>query len=178
MNKAVKVSALSVIGSLFAITVWAGVIAAQQTPAVETNAPGSATASNQFATIATLIAGFASMLAAQAFQWFRESRTRKWDLADRMAARKEVRDHAETQRLETIQAAIELARVSNINRDHLVSEIGRNTILTAEAAAKADAAYVSANNFNAKLEALHRQLVEMQRAGIVPDHSKEGPPRT
>lgn len=173
MNRAVKVAGLCLIGGLFAGSVWAGAIAAQQQPppSVDVNAAGSATASNQFATILSIVTGFAAMLAAQLFQFIRESRNRKWDLADRATARAEMRQHAETQRVETIMSAIEMAKVSNVNRQHIADMIGQNTELTADAALKAERAYVAANDFNSKLEALHRELAGLRQQT---DGSNEG----
>lgn len=116
------------------------------------------TAENQTTILITTIAGFASLIATQVFALINESRKRKWDLADREAARREVRQHAETQRLETIQTAIDLAKVSNVNRQQLLTRIEHNTNLTQEAKQSAEAAYTAANNFNEKIETLKRQL--------------------
>jgi hypothetical protein len=44
--------------------------------------------------------------------------------------------------------------------------------LTSEAGAKADAAYTSANNFNEKLEALHRELSGLSKK-LPPEVAKE-----
>jgi hypothetical protein len=96
---------------------------------------------------------------------YRENRTRKWDLQDRTAAREEMRRLSETQRLDTMQAAIELARVSNINRDHLMGAIKENTQITSEGASQAaTAASVAsgvASDFSARFEALHKELQSM-----------------
>lgn len=163
MPRRVKIFAFVMIFGCFAVSVWAGVVAAQNEHAAAAAGVPPPSATNQFAILVTTIAGFASLLATQLFQFYRENRNRKWDLQDRAAARKEVRDHAETQRLETMQTAIELARVSNINRDHLLGAIQANTQITADGAAKAEAAYSVANNFNTKLEALQKELVSMAK---------------
>jgi hypothetical protein len=118
------------------------------------------TATNQNVILITTIGGFLTLIATQIFAIWRESRNRKWDLADREAARREVRQHAETQRLETIQTAIDLAKVSNINRQHLVDHIEQNTAITKEAKKTAEAAYIAANNFNERLESLRKQLTD------------------
>lgn len=172
MPKRVKVFALVVILGSFAVSVYAGVVAAQAEHAGVAAAP---TASNQFAILVTTIAGFASLLATQFFQMYRENRTRKWDLQDREQARAEMRRHAETQRLDTMQAAIELARVSNINRDHLMGAIKENTQITSEGTSKAEAAYLVASgvatDFSAKFEALHKELQSM---ALQPDKKEQG----
>lgn len=163
MSRSVKVFAMVVIFGCFTVSVWAGVQAAHnEVAAMAQGGGGSApTASTQFAILVTTIAGVVSMLATQFFSMYRESRNRKWDLHDRSAARVEMRQHAETQRLETMQTAIELARVSTINRDHLLGAIKENTKITTEGASQAQAAYSAANNFNSKFEALQKQLQEM-----------------
>jgi uncharacterized protein involved in exopolysaccharide biosynthesis len=171
MTRAVKIFAFALICGLFAVSVCAGVLASQQ--AAADPAAAQPTASNQFAILVTTIAGFASLLATHLFQFYREGRNRRWDLQDRMSARQEMRNHAETQRVETLKTAIELARVSNINREHLLGAIKENTELTSEAGAKAEAAYTSANNFNEKLESLHREL-----AGLAKKLPPEAPRET
>lgn len=166
----IRFSAPIVIGLLLCIAIASAALAAQQhqQEAQNINPP---TASSQTTILITTVAGFLSLLATQFFSMWRENqrerakrdeaeRQRKWDLEDRRAARVEMRQHAETQRLETIQTAIELAKVSNINRQQLVGEIKANTKLTEEAAAKAADAYVAANNFNEKLERLHQELLK------------------
>lgn len=164
MSKGVRVFALVVIFGSCAVSVGAGFQAAQKE--VAAMAVGGAgvdvpSASTQFAILMTTIAGVVSMLATQFFAMYREGRNRKWDLQDRQQARAEMRMHAETQRLETMQTAIELARVSSINKEHLLGAIKENTLITTESATKAQAAYSAANDFNAKLEALQRQLQGM-----------------
>lgn len=98
------------------------------------------------------ILGLAGLLVTQIAQMLRESRNRKWDLADRAAARadaaakaeqlrletaaaaaqlrREQQAHAEAQRIATIQTAIELAKVSKVNRDRLIAAVAENTTLT------------------------------------------------
>lgn len=166
MSRRAKVFAMLIIFGTYAVSVYAGVMAVQNEQAV---AAGNAapTASNQFAILVSTIAGIASLLATQWFQIYRENRNRRWDLQDRAAARAEMRRHAETQRLETMQTAVELAKVSNINRDHLLGAIGENTRITSEGASKAQAAYSVANDFNEKFESLHKELQSM--AVVHPD---------
>lgn len=172
MSSRVKILAFLVIFGCFAVSVYAAVQAAQ---APADPSLGTPTASNQFTILVTTIAGFASLLATHIFQFYRENRNRNWDLQDRAAAREEMRKHAEEQRVETIKTAIELARVSNINREHLLGAIEKNSQLTSEAGEKAQAAYTSANNFNSKLEALHRELAEMAKK-LPPESAKEEEP--
>lgn len=171
ISRAAKVVAIVAICGLFAVSVCAGVIAQQQATAdPAANVP---TAQNQFAILVTTIAGFASLLCTQLFQFYRENRNRKWDLQDRTAAREEMRKTVEEQRLESMKTAVELAKVSQANRDLIFSAIKENTSLTVDAGEKAMAAYTSANNFNSKLETLHRELVAM--ATRLPDgKAKEG----
>jgi hypothetical protein len=138
---------------------FAFALTAAQALAQQAGAPlDPPTGSNQSTILITTIAGFATLIATQTFALWRESRNRKWDLEDRMAARREMRAHAETQRLETIQTAIDLAKVSNINRQQLTDHISRNTEITQAAKDQAAAAYQVANNFNEKLENLRKQL--------------------
>lgn len=174
MTRTARICCVLLACALFAVSVGAGVIAQQQATEMSgANGGAQPTASNQFAILVTTIAGFASLLATHFFQIFRESRTRKWDLADRTAARLEMRQHAETQRLETIQTAIELARVSNINREHLLGAIDKNTKITSEAAGKAEAAYTVATDFQSKIESLHKELIEAAKKG--PTETSEPP---
>lgn len=147
----------------FAFALIVANVTAQQATGVV--APGSMsgvgdapTAGNQWAILVTTVTGFFTLIATQMFALWRESRNRKWDLEDRAAARKEMRHHADTQRLETVQTALDLAKVSAYNKQQLEGHIVRNTEITIAAAEKADAAYKAANNFNEKLEELRRQL--------------------
>jgi hypothetical protein len=165
MTRTARICCVLLACALFAVSVGAGVVAQQQATEISGAGGTQPTASNQFAILVTTIAGFASLLATHFFQMYRENRTRKWDLADRTAARLEMRQHAETQRLETIQTAIELARVSNINREHLLGAIDKNTKITSEAAGKAEAAYTVATDFQSKIESLHRELIEAAKKG-------------
>ena len=118
------------------------------------------TASNQATLLTTTIIGFLSLLATQGFAMWRESRNRKWDQQDRQAAREELLQRSERQRLEVIDTAVQLAKVSNANRAHMSAEINRNTTLTEEVGTKADAAYHAANDFTNRLETLRRELLE------------------
>jgi hypothetical protein len=169
MPRKVKVFAFLIIAGLFAVSVWASVIAAQEPQ------PDTARSGSSIALMITTVAGFASLLATHLFQFYRENRNRRWDLEDREASRQEMRKTAETQRVETIQTAIELARVSNINREHVLGAISKNTEITSEASAKAEAASVvvasTATNFNDKLEALHSELAGLRSA--LPAESKK-----
>lgn len=176
MSRGVKVFALVVIFGSFAVSVWAGVQAAAQEAAAMAGGNGSSvpSASTQFAILITTIAGMVSMLATQFFSMYRENRNRKWDLQDRAAARAEQRETHRTLRLETMQSATELARVSMINSGHLLGAIKENTQITTEGASKADAAFSEANNFNVKLEALRRDLQSMvKEAGKQAETKKE-----
>lgn len=137
-----------------------GASSAQQDPVIGTS-------ENQKTILITSIIGFLSLLATQLFSFWREYRNRAWDLQDRATAREEQRKNAEQLRLETIQAAIEIARQNAMHRQHIVEEINRNTELTQEVGAKADAAYTAANNFTARMEALRKEL---QSKGNQIDH--------
>ena len=159
MPKKVRIFAFLTIFGFFAVSVWAGVIATQN----EAAKPSPPSSSNQVAILITTIAGFASLLATSMFQIYRENRNRKWDLQDRAAARAEMRSTAEAQRMETMQTDVELARVSYINRDHLLGAIKENNDIVAQGASKAEAAYSAANDFNRKLEVLHKELQSMAR---------------
>jgi hypothetical protein len=143
--------------AVFAVALAAAHVLAQQAAggAAPVDPP---TGSNQSTILITTMAGLATLFFTQAFALWRESRNRKWDLEDRMAARREMRAHAETQRLETIQTAIDLAKVSNINRQQLTEHLTRNTEITQAAKDQAAAAYQAADNFNEKLETLRKQL--------------------
>src|SRR5687768_11159224 len=87
----------------------------------------------------TTIIGFLSLLATHGFQLWRERRNRQWDLEDREAARAELRKNNETQRLETIATAVQLARAAKIHNAQLVTQIAENTALTLKAGDKAEA---------------------------------------
>ncbi len=170
MSRGVKIFALMVIFGSLTVSVWAGVQAATTEAAAMAGGAGSSapSASTQFAILITTIAGMISMLATQFFAMYRENRNRKWDLQDRSTARAEMRESNRTLRLETMQTATELARVSMINSGHLLGAIKENTQITTEGASKADAAFSAANNFNAKLEALQLEL-----QSIVKDAGKQ-----
>lgn len=165
MFKAVRAFVIVLACALFSVSVWAGVIGQQGQQAADASA-NLPTGSTQFAILVSTIAGIASLLATQLFQIYRESRTRKWDLADRASARAEMRKSAEDQRVETIKTAIELAKVSHINNLQLLGAIDENTKITATAVDKAD-------NFNAKLEALHQELANFQKSGGSETQPKE-----
>ncbi len=130
---------------------WVASVAAQTTP------DAAHTASDRTIWITSLI-GFLSLMATQIFSLWRESRNRKWDLEDRAAARAQMQKNAELQRIETIQTAIDLARVTKLHGEEIVKEISRNTEITQSVGEKADAAYVAANNFNERLERLRKEL--------------------
>ena len=135
--------------------------------------PNMPTGSSQTYILITTIAGFASLLATHYFQMSREKRQREWDLQDRAQAREELRKHAETQRVETLQTAVELARISTINRQTLKKAIDDNTRITEEIGKRADEAYAAGNNFNAKLEDLQLQLIRLaQNGGKVGDSER------
>lgn len=127
--------------------------------------PDAATESNQSTILITTIAGFASLIATHIFSMWREHRNRRWDLQDREAARREMRQHAETQRIETIQTAVDLAKASHIASQRVLDRIDANTTITQAAKETAEAAYVAANSFNAHLDTLRSQLT--QRADII-----------
>lgn len=169
MSRVVRFVALVVIFGSLTVSVLAGVQAAQtETATMSGGGVAPPSASTQVAILITTVAGVVSMLATQFFAMYRESRNRKWDLQDRTAARAEMRENNRTLRLENMQTATELARVSMINSGHLLEAIKENTEITHGGASKAEAAYSEANTFNAKLEALHRELqnlVLVQEAG-------------
>jgi len=138
---------------------WVASVAAQPT----TDAAG--TSANQTTIWVTSIIGFLSLLATQLFAIWRQKQEtkaaeqrRKWDLEDRASARAEMQKNAELQRIETIQTAIEVARVTRSHRDHILTELTRNTEMTQVVGQKAEQAYVEANNFNEKLEKLRLEL--------------------
>jgi hypothetical protein len=170
ITRAAKIVALFTICGLFAVSVCAGVVA--QTQANADPVANVPTAQNQFAILITTIAGFASLLCTQLFQFYRENRNRRWDLQDRTAAREQMRKTVEEQRMEGMRTAVELAKVSQTNRDLIFSAIKENTTLTVDAGEKAQAAYTSANNFNSKLETLHRELIAMSTK-LSPDKSDQ-----
>ncbi len=164
LSKRVRVSALVLIFGCFSVCVFAGVVAAQnQTAAVAAGGVSTPAATTSVALLISTLFGFASVLATHFFQIYNSSRQRKWDLQDRAAARQETRKQVEEQRLETMQAAIEMARISIINRDHLLVAVKENTQLTKEGVSAAEAAYSAANDSNAKYEALRRELQEMAK---------------
>lgn len=113
----------------------------------------------------TAIAGILTLLATNFFQIYRESRNRKWDIADRQEQRRREAIRAQAQHNSTIQTAFELAKVATRNRDDVIAKVDENTALTAEAVKAAGAAYEAGNSFNAKLEALTRDYLE--RAGRI-----------
>lgn len=169
ISRAAKIVALVTICGLFAVSVCAGVVAQTQANADPTG--GVPTAQNQFAILITTIAGFASLLCTQLFQFYRENRNRKWDLQDRTVAREQMRKTNEEQRMEAMRTAVELAKVSQTNRDLIVGAVKENTVITVDAGEKAAAAYTSANNFNSKLETLHRELIAMSTK-LTSEHHK------
>ncbi len=156
----VRAFAFLVIGALFAVSVAAATIAQQQAaaPAFQPGVPSGPTGQGQAAILITTIAGFASLLATQLFQFYRENRNRRWDLEDRMKARAEIKKASEVQRLETIQTAIDVVRVSNINSSKLLGAIDKNTEISTDAGSKAEAAYNAANSFDARMEALQTKF--------------------
>lgn len=115
------------------------------------------------------IVGFLSLLATHIFAIWRESRQRTWDIEDRKRAREEMKKQAEQQQIETISTAVEIARVSNANRNHIVDLLHQNTRLTEDAGEKASAAYTATLDFNQKLEALRRELQEKAMVTKAPD---------
>lgn len=144
---------------------------ASQVPGLDSQPP---TQSNQIAILITTLVGFASLIATQVFAIMREKRERRWDLEDRAAARLEAKRHAEAQRIETIATALELAKVSEKNREHLIQHIDenvtgpmrQNTVITQEALEKA-------NNFNEKLEQLRSRLIELTETRATIRHIDE-----
>jgi hypothetical protein len=154
-----------VVAATVVVWAWVASVAAQ-------DAPGAATAADQTTIWITSIVGFLSLLATQLFAIWRQhqetkaaEQRRKWDLEDRAAARAQMQKNAEQlqksaelQRIETVQTAIELAKVSAAHREHILQEISRNTEITQTVGAKADAAFVEANNFNDRLEKLRKEL--------------------
>jgi hypothetical protein len=130
---------------------WVASVAAQ-TP------EGSGSATNQTTIWVTSLIGFFSLMATQIFSLWREARNRKWDLEDRAHARAQMQKAAELQRIETIQTAIQLAKVTTAHSEQIVKEISKNTALTKSVGDKADAAYGAANNFTERLDRLRQEL--------------------
>lgn len=104
---------------------------------------------SNFAVLVIQIVGFLTLLVTYAFQFVKDTRQRKYDLEDRAAARADAITRAEMLRLAQIETAIELAKVSKINKDKLLSAIVANTALTADHAVTA----------SAKLEELQQALI-------------------
>lgn len=120
--------------------------------------PDAATSSNQFTILVTTVAGFAGLIATQVFALWRENRNRQWDLQDREMTKREMRQHAETQRIETIQTAVDLAKISHVNRQQMIDRIDDNTQLTRAAKETTEATYVATSSYKEKLEELRKQL--------------------
>lgn len=115
-----------------------------------------------------------TLLCTNFFQIWRESRNRKWDLEDRKAQRDLARVRAELLHNSTIETAFQVAKVSTRNKDHLVNEISKNTEITKDVGAKAQAAYEAANNFNEKLEALRTDFLKRTKhIEVVGDDTNE-----
>jgi len=126
----------------------------------------AAAVSSPQAILITTIGTLATVVVTQVVGLVRESRNRRWDLADRAAARQETILRAELQRNETIKTAIELARITKASKAETIERILENTRLTIDAATKADAAYVAANNFNEKLKALESAILAPTAARV------------
>lgn len=124
------------------------------------------TASNQTTILVSTIIGFLSLLATQIFGMIRENRNRKWDLQDRKDARDRAQRDAQQQRLDTVQTAIELAKVSHMTREQLLKHIEHNTRITQAAKDSAEAAYAAANNFNEKFSELKRELASKSSSSV------------
>lgn len=151
---------------------WVASVAAQTTP------EGIGTSANQTTIWVTSIVGFLSLLATQLFAIWRDNQARKaarqqreWDLEDRRAAREEAKEEmrrqAEIVRREQIATATDLAKVHQLNSRRIVEEIAKNTQLTHEVKAQAEAAYTAANNFTQRLEEARADFV---RKGTQIDH--------
>lgn len=152
----------SIIIGLALLLVFIAHVAAAQDPSLVTE-------QNETTLLLTSIIGFASILVTQLFGMWRENqrdrakrkeaeRQRQWDLEDRATARAEMKRDAQLQRVETIQTAIELARVTSEHREHIVREISQNTEITKAVGAKAEEAYKAANDFTARLDKLRAEL--------------------
>lgn len=141
----------------------AGCVLASFAAASQVAAPDLTTLSpSQWSASTILIvqgAGFLSLLLTNIFQMMRDSRNRKWDQQDRHEARLDSVRRANVQRVETIQAAVELAKLSKATRQEFVAELSKNTELTEEVGRKAAAAHTAANQFNEKLEHLKRVVL-------------------
>lgn len=81
----------------------------------------SVLASNQFAILVTTVIGFLSMLAAHAFQMWREGRQRRWDIEDRRDARnrqeRQILDQTEELRRLQERHAAELKHTAEIEAE-------------------------------------------------------------
>ena len=96
------------------------------------------------------------------FQLYRENRKRKWDIEDRDALAKKVKEEAESVATRNEKIAVQLALQADRNKKELSGQatghtrrveeaIAHNTELTAALEQKADRAYDAANNFAVKL---------------------------
>lgn len=128
--------------------------AATQTPTADLLTPPNGSES----TVIVIIIGFLSMLATQGFALWREYRNRNWDLEDRSKAREEIHQRAEDLKLTTSAVTVELMKVLEENRKHVMEELQKNTAITESASKKADAAYNAGNNFNEKLLQLSEKV--------------------
>ena len=102
---------------------------------------------SQFTILASLAMGFVTTITLQVFRIFDERRKRRYDLEDRAFARKQAKN-------DTLQAAYELAKLSEKTRNALFRAIEENTIITIKGAEAATAAYEHANSANEKIAKL------------------------
>lgn len=116
------------------------------------------TSENQQTIIWTTVVGFLSLLATQVFAMWREYRNRRWDLENRKLAREELDRKFERQAGETVATAVQLARLTKAHHEEVTSQLEKNTELTRQASAKAEAAYEAGNNYTQRLNDLRAEL--------------------
>lgn len=116
------------------------------------------TVENQQTIIWTSIFGFLSLLATQLFSIWRDHLKGKRDKQERDDARATLAANLAAQKLETIETAVQLARVARQHNEAIAKQIAQNTELTKQVGEKAEAAYEIGNNFHQKMEALRQEL--------------------
>ncbi len=149
---------------LFLVIVAIGLVVAThaQSGASESNI---GTESNQSTIIWTSVIGFLSLLVTQFVSLWRdhqrresEKQQREWDLADRAAARAEVLKQVKEQKLETIETAVQLARVVNAQKEEITQQIRHNTEITKQTGRDAMAAIEAGNNYAQRVAELRKEL--------------------
>ena len=122
-----------------------------------------------------------SLLAGFVYTWFREGRTREWQLADArevasklsadgaamalkvnadaMAMAAKVNQDAALMAAKVIDDAEKLAAKVHDSAEKLANKVAENTAVSTEAALGAKEAYTEANTINAKIAALNSKLL-------------------